>query len=1047
MSAGQATGVHQQPWGSALYLGEDSSMIGTTVGHYRILAKLGEGGMGVVYRAEDTRLDRIVALKFLPSELTRDVESKRRFIHEAKAASALQHNNICTVHDIDETDDEKLFIVMDYYDGESLKEKVARGPLKPDEAVGIAIQIAHGLQKAHEKGIVHRDIKSGNIIVTSDGIAKILDFGLAKLAGQVKLTRTGSTVGTAAYMSPEQAKGRDVDHRTDIWSLGVVLYEMLTGRLPFPGDYDQAIIYRTLNEAPEPLRQLVPDISSAVDRIVNRALQKDRESRYPSAAEMLKDLENYRQSTLAKESWPSGMRDIFLRLRKRHIVIPALLTLLTSILLSVWFFDHQSRIRWAREVALPEIERGLQQNDVWRNLVPVYRLATEAEAVIPDDQKLDGLMSKCSLKLNIRTEPPGAKIYMKEYNAPEGAWTYLGVTPIENIRLPIGVFRWKFEKEGYETVLAAASTWNGDITKPDIVIPCDLERLLDKKESIPQGMVRVQATETPVGKLNDFFIDKYEVTNAQYKKFIDDGGYRNRRFWKQRFVEEGRELTWDEAIRRFVDQSGQPGPATWQAGDYPEGQADHPVAGVSWYEAAAYAEYLKKSLPTGYHWGMARGEYTPMIQLPQLGGFALFAPFSNFLGNGTVPVGSLSGVTAYGAFDMAGNVREWCSNETEKGRLIRGGAWGENTYMNEYWSQAPAMNRSAKNGFRCALYHEPDKIPRLAFKGVDSPGLLIFGRPEEITKEKPVDDAIFQIYKQQFSYDNTDLNARVEWRKESSAWFLEKISFNAAYGGERVSAYLFLPKTALPPFQTVIYWGGDVPVFQRSSRDIENYYEIPMFVSFLVKNGRAVFYPLYKGFFERGSEALISVIETDYSTHQWADVFVQQVKDLRRSVDYLETRSDVDSKRLGYYSMCYGSILAPTVLAVEERLKVSVLLAGGFGYQGGPPRAEVSQINYVTRVTSPVLMLNGRYDSFLPVELAQRPMFDLLGTSSEDKKWKLYETDHIPPVNETIKETIAWFNRYLGPVSHEHDSTRCQSAGAGDLSRADRGRSASSVVF
>ena len=237
------------------------------------------------------------------------------------------------------------------------------------------------------------------------------------------------------------------------------------------------------------------------------------------------------------------------------------------------------------------------------------------------------------------------------------------------------------------------------------------------------------------GELGDFFIDRYEVTNKQYKEFVDKGGYRNREYWKQRFIKEDRELTWEEAISAFVDQSGQPGPSTWQAGDYPEGQEEYPVSGVSWYEAAAYAAFAGKSLPTGYHWGVARGEYTPMVLFPQLGGFALLAPFSNFLGKGPVPVGSLPGLTPYGAFDMAGNVREWCSNETRQGRLIRGGAWGDNTYMFENWSQAPAMDRSAKNGFRCALYLEPEKIPPSAFQTVEFMGSPLVGELEDIAKK------------------------------------------------------------------------------------------------------------------------------------------------------------------------------------------------------------------------------------------------------------------------------------------------------------------------
>jgi hypothetical protein len=286
-----------------------------------------------------------------------------------------------------------------------------------------------------------------------------------------------------------------------------------------------------------------------------------------------------------------------------------------------------------------------------------------------------------------------------------------------------------------------------------------------------------------------------------------------------------------------------------------------------------------------------------------------------------------------------------------------------------------------------------------------------------MTKQKPVDESIFQIYKEQYSYDKTDLNARVESKNESPDWVLEKVSFDAAYEGERVLGFLFLPKNAAPPYQTVVYWGGDAPVFQRSSQDIENYYETTMFFSFLVKNGRAVFYPVYKGFFERGNDNLLAIIEMDNSTHQFAEVHIQQVKDLRRSIDYLETRPEIDIRKLAYYGMSFGSMFAPAVLAVEDRFQVSLLLAGGFGFTGGIYRPEVNPIHYVGHVKTPALMLNGKYDSLFPAETSQKPMFDLLGTPSEHKQWKLYETDHIPPINETIRETLAWLDKYLGQVN------------------------------
>jgi serine/threonine protein kinase/tetratricopeptide (TPR) repeat protein len=262
-------------------------MIGQTISHYKILEKLGEGGMGVVYKAEDTRLKRTVALKFLPQQLTSDSEVKTRFTQEAKAASALDHPNICTIHEIDETDEGELFMAMACYEGETLKERIARGPLPLEEAIDIAQQIGQGLSKAHAKEIVHRDIKPANIFVTDDGLVKILDFGLAKLVGQTRLTRKGTTMGTVAYMSPEQARGEEVDHRSDLWSLGVVLYEMVTGKLPFRGEHEQATIYSILNDEPKPLTDFCENIPKELAHVVEIAMAKSPNDRYPSVGDLL----------------------------------------------------------------------------------------------------------------------------------------------------------------------------------------------------------------------------------------------------------------------------------------------------------------------------------------------------------------------------------------------------------------------------------------------------------------------------------------------------------------------------------------------------------------------------------------------------------------------------------------------------------------------------------------------------------------------------------------------------------------------------------------
>jgi serine/threonine protein kinase/Tfp pilus assembly protein PilF len=301
-------------------------MIGQTVSHYKIIERLGGGGMGVVYMAKDLRLDRVVALKFLPADMTRDSDAKQRFVQEAKSASALDHTNICTIHEIDETPDGQIFIVMAFYDGETVKKKIERGPLKLDEALGLAIQVAQGLAKAHVSGMIHRDIKPANVMVTRDGVAKIVDFGLAKLTGMSRVTRTGTSVGTVAYMSPEQAQGETVDYRSDIWSLGAMIYEMVTGQPPFRGDYETAVMYSILNAQPEPMTGLRTGVPMELERIVEKAMAKSPAERYQHADELLVDLNHARRELGQTDSQVSAPAVGSSQRKKpgwKRVVIPA----------------------------------------------------------------------------------------------------------------------------------------------------------------------------------------------------------------------------------------------------------------------------------------------------------------------------------------------------------------------------------------------------------------------------------------------------------------------------------------------------------------------------------------------------------------------------------------------------------------------------------------------------------------------------------------------------------------------------------------------------
>lgn len=983
---------------------------------YAIEEEIGAGGMATVYLAHDVKHDRKVAVKVLRPELAAAIGAER-FLREIRITADLNHAHILPLLDSGSVEEQPsarppdrlsdlLYYVMPYVEGESLRDRLNRETWLPiADALDLASEVADALGSAHRHNVIHRDIKPENVLLR-EGHAVVADFGIALAVTAAygdRLTGIGLSLGTPTYMSPEQIEGIAIDGRSDIYALGCLLFEMTTGRPPFEGPTPLAVAVQHQTDPPPNPREVNEDISEDLAQLILRCLAKEPAERYQTATELLAEIDRIRHPA-AEVAGVFNLGALWRQLRRPVVALPTVLAVIALAWFSVWFFNRQAEVRWAREVAIPEIERLIGENDVWRNLVAPYRLAERAEAILGDDPELADLFSQVALKIDVITDPPGASVYMKEYGHPEAEWTYMGTSPLEKVRVPIGIFRWKLEKEGYEPVLAAASSWTAG--KPGNVIRYNLVRTLDPAGSLPPGMVRVQATETAVGTLGDFFIGRYEVTNREYQEFVDAGGYRTREYWKHPFVRDGREISRGAAMKEFVDPSDQPGPSTWMGGDYPQGQDEHPVSGVSWYEAAAYAEYAGMTLPSAAHWNVARGGFTPMIQWPQLGGFGILAPFTNFGGQGPVPVGSLPGITAYGAYDMAGNVREWCWNETPVGRVIRGGAWNDNTYEFGNLRQAPPMDRSARNGFRLAVYPDPGTVPDAAF------GFQRLSEPRDFRTRQPVSDAVFEVYREQFSYDATDLNARVEYREESpGGWIREKVSFDAAYGGERVLAYLFLPANAAPPFQTVIYFPGGASSQMASSQDLESYYEFPMFLSFLVRNGRAVLYPIYKGTFERGDPALVA---SPVGSYAHAEFVRQLVMDFRRSVDYLETRPDIDGGRLAYYGMSWGGAFGAIIPAVEDRLGASVLVAGGL--RGWRARPEVRSLNYVTRVRTPTLMLNGRHDNLLNIEGQVKPMFDLLGTPAEDKRLIFYDTDHIPPRTEFIKETLAWLDKYLGPV-------------------------------
>ncbi len=586
--------------------------------------------------------------------------------------------------------------------------------------------------------------------------------------------------------------------------------------------------------------------------------------------------------------------------------------------------------------------------------------------------------------MSLRTNPPGALVFVKSYGASKGEWKPVGRTPLEGVRMPFEMLRWRITKEGFEPVEATS-----DPTGP----ARSLDYTLDPVGTVPPGMVRVagghfQFRDHPPVKLDDFWLDRYEVTNRQYKEFVDQGGYRKPEYWKQPFAKDGRILSWREAMAFFGDATGRPGPATWEAGTYADGEHEYPVGGVSWFEAAAYAEFAGKELPTFHHWFRA-------LAPERVNLFADIVHFSNFGAKGPVAVGTLGGISPFGTFDMAGNVQEWCWTESRGQRYVLGGGWTDSPmqYLVDSATQSP-WARARVHGFRCARYMAP--LPPELRAAVQTP-------ERDYSTEKPATDEAFRVYRSFYAYERGALNATVESVEEARDWRREKVSFDAAYGNERVPAHLFLPHRAKPPYQTVVFSPSGEAMFLKSSDDLRT-----SSFDYILRGGRAVLYPVYQATYERRLQKPIA------GPDELRDLITQRAKDFSRALDYLGSRSDIDQTRLAVLGV--SESLSFYALALDDRLKAGVVHGeGALGPSRMPP--EVDLLNFAPRVRAPVLLLAGRYDPIYDPK--GRSLFlRLLGTPEKDKRLVFVDSGHALMRNpDAIRETLDWLDRYLGPVA------------------------------
>jgi serine/threonine protein kinase len=1002
-----------------------SDLKGQTIGRYRIEDKLGEGGMGVVYRARDTELDREVAVKVLPESVASDADRLERFRREARAIAKLSHLNILAIHDFGR-EGEVSYAVTELLDGEDLREALVRGPFSVEKALAVARAAAAGLAAAHERQIIHRDIKPANIFLTAAGEVKVLDFGLARSESETLIdtqapgepeygrTQEGAIVGTVGYMSPEQARGQPTLPASDVFSLGCVLYEMLTGVAPFRRATETDTLSAILKEDPPAMEIADQTVPRELERVIRKALEKEPEARFTTAGELERSLAEVAER-LAPPPLVSA-RSLFRSLTRPHVLIPAIIVLVAAGVVFGRWLQREARKSWARQTAIPEIVRLLDADD----FAGAFALAQQARQHLPSDPSLDDAWGRIANTISVRSQPAGATVSYKKYTDVDGPWTVLGVTPLESVAFPRGAFRWRISKEGYETRVVARRVsdpvMQAEGTKVELFSTDDSSFLfsftLDSEGSVPEDMVAVDGgtySNMPLSglrgldkqELGRFLIDRTEVTNRAFKDFVESEGYERPELWTQDFVLDGKKLSFEDAVARFRDTTQRPGPATWELGDFPEGEGDHPVAGVSWYEAAAYCEYADKSLPTVYDW--ARAALPGSELLEPMSPFII--PLSNLQGNGPAAVASFAGIGISGAHDMAGNVREWCWNSSGDRRYVLGGAWSDPVYgFTEAWTQ-PAWDRLPINGIRC--------VKHLGDGPAEEQAAPVEPRPvPDFYGARARSDEVFEAEKEfYYPHEPAPLNAAVESGGESPFGGREQwVSVDAGYGDERLPIRLHLPEGGEPPYQAVVWFPGAGLLYVRSVREHDPGHKNS--IGFIVKSGRAVIQPIYDGCYERSDGRTLLRAQ---SATGWRELYMHWLMDLGRTLDYLEERPDIDGSRVAYAGVSLGAGIGNDILAFENRFRAALLWSGGFDRGDADYAAEA--VDIVKRITIPVLMINGRYDGFLPVDTLQRPMFDLLGTPAEHKRHVVFDAGHWPfPRGEFIRENLAWLDRYLGPV-------------------------------
>ncbi len=1010
---------------------------------YRFIRKIGEGGMGVVYLAEQLEpINRKVALKLLRTTQF-DQQAAERFESERRFMATLHHPNIASVYAAGSTANSQPFVAMEWIDGISITRYCDDHQLPIRARLKLFQKICDGVQHAHYRGVIHRDLKPSNILITEynhEPVPKIIDFGVAKsrdldLHADNQLTQADQIIGTLTYMSPEQtgANPRDIGTRSDIYALGAILHELLSGEIPLAQEYSTAEtleqhLATTRQKVPRPLSRsvqlsekrqqisenrrttpaaLTRQLGHELDWVVAKSLEKDPDDRYATAKSFSEDIERFRKNVPVQARPHSIFRKtkLFVR-RHRYQVTAYILMLLMLIVLPltslVIYIEDTARRNKELELAKTSSELERTQNQAQQlqeareiiapkildlindqQTVAAYQMLQSLEPQIKADPLFEDIMSDLVLTSSFDKLPADTCVKIRDAASGRDQWITLGRTPLINIQLPKGPIRIRFEKPGY-----VSRDLQLKVPKALDTSACGY---LVREESQLAGMVWIYNNEMKDGlPLGEFWIDRLEVSNEDFQTFVDAGGYQDPSFWDGiRFEQQAETIPWQKAMEWFTDLTGKPAPAGWQNGHYPIGNAKHPVGGISWFEACAYAKFRSKHLPTLHHWKWAADSDQPGIM----------AAAGNFLSSGPTPCGSMTGVGRFDALDLAGNAREWCQTSDNEGKRYNlGGDWDSPHYsFSESFSISP-WDRSMQNGFRCVRYPEGSEPSAEVLASVAKPASLDLGPEREP----------FERLRAMYLYDH-ELPLRPVIHSVDASVIKKPqvrhdvIELTAAYNNERFKVHLLIPNNTLNKMETIIFVPGVTAWENGRELKLENEPHVPL-LKRLADSGRIVCFPVYQGTYERWSGSTLNQ-QFENTPIRARDDYIAVTKDGSRVIDYLLTRSDVDPKRIVYFGLSNGAIRAPMALATDTRYRAAVLLSGGYT-NWHKTRPEIQGFHFTPEVKQPILMMNGTSDQVFPVETSQKPMFADLG--SPQKKHLLFSAHHLINAHEVFNTMIKW---------------------------------------